>query len=331
MSLTVGCLGKIPYATRADAVGGKRRSTLQSTGLRPARKESRPCLETRPSRARRAFSERSMATRNPIGGIAVSEEAARRYWTLVDTSNGPEGCWTWMGPRHRTGVGRFWDGSAYVLAARVAYALGRQRDPGTLAVRRSCEAAGCLNPAHLYTRGDNHGTRRCITCAERKGVGEFYVRSDGSLLSECRPCSRRRSDAWVDPSPEQSRITAMENLRRSRRELPIRTMLCSAKQRAKAKGLPFAITADDVPIPSHCPVLGIPLRSRLGTGEKASGAWGNSPSLDRVVNERGYVPGNVIVVSWRANRIKVDATVEELEAVARFYRRLKDERQEPPE
>jgi hypothetical protein len=47
-----------------------------------------------------------------------------------------------------------------------------------------------------------------------------------------------------------------------------------------------------------------------------------SPELDRIVPSLGYVKGNVLVVSRRANRIKTDATVEELQQVASFYAAL---------
>jgi hypothetical protein len=46
--------------------------------------------------------------------------------------------------------------------------------------------------------------------------------------------------------------------------------------------------------------------------------------VDRLVNERGYVPGNITVMSFKANRIKNDSTAEELEAVARYVRSLHD-------
>lgn len=92
-------------------------------------------------------------------------------------------------------------------------------------------------------------------------------------------------------------------------------MLGNAKQRAARAGVPCTITADDIVVPSHCPVLGIPLYRRLGR----KGGCDNSPSLDRIYPEDGYVPGNVVVVSRRANRAKSDLTIEELTAVADFY------------
>jgi hypothetical protein len=46
----------------------------------------------------------------------------------------------------------------------------------------------------------------------------------------------------------------------------------------------------------------------------------NYPTLDRWDNAKGYVPGNVFVISWRANRIKWDCSLVELEAVAKYAR-----------
>jgi hypothetical protein len=48
----------------------------------------------------------------------------------------------------------------------------------------------------------------------------------------------------------------------------------------------------------------------------------DSATVDRIDSRLGYVPGNVIVVSCKANRIKNDATVEEMYRVAFFYAAL---------
>jgi hypothetical protein len=95
-------------------------------------------------------------------------------------------------------------------------------------------------------------------------------------------------------------------------------MLQNARVRARRAGVPFTITVNDIVIPTHCPILGIPLFPKQGRG-----GGENSPSLDRVHNSRGYVPGNVIVISNRANRLKSDATVEELRDIASFYATLR--------
>jgi len=90
------------------------------------------------------------------------------------------------------------------------------------------------------------------------------------------------------------------------RHIPAMTMWHSAKNRARKKEILFTITPDDIVVPTHCPVLGIP----IFIGEK--GRRDNSPSLDRIRPERGYVKDNIAIISMRANRIKNDATLEEI-------------------
>ena len=88
----------------------------------------------------------------------------------------------------------------------------------------------------------------------------------------------------------------------------------AAKTRAKRDGLPFDITYQDVIIPAHCPVLGIELEPCVGT----HGPSDNSPSIDKIIPELGYVKGNIQVISFRANTIKRDATAEELRKVLQY-------------
>jgi len=92
-------------------------------------------------------------------------------------------------------------------------------------------------------------------------------------------------------------------------------MLASAKWRARRDGVPFDLTLVDIKVLRRCPYLGIPIF--VGDGRPGD----NSPSLDRLDPELGYVRGNVIVVSFRANQIKSDASPDELERIARAVRR----------
>jgi hypothetical protein len=84
-------------------------------------------------------------------------------------------------------------------------------------------------------------------------------------------------------------------------------MLWDAKRRAKKAGLPFDIQFDDIVIPDVCPLLGIKIE-RGAVGQPVNG----SPSLDRIECSKGYVAGNVWVISHRANTLKSNATIEEL-------------------
>lgn len=82
----------------------------------------------------------------------------------------------------------------------------------------------------------------------------------------------------------------------------------SAYMRAKKHKLPFKIKCTDIPqIPSSCPLLKIPLRRGLGK------VCDNSPTLDQIIPGRGYVRGNIWIISFKANTIKSNALLSELE------------------
>lgn len=91
-----------------------------------------------------------------------------------------------------------------------------------------------------------------------------------------------------------------------------RRLLSFAKCRAKKFGIPFNLTIDDIEVPVMCPVLGVVLSVEIGKRSD------NAPSLDRLVPERGYIVGNIRVISWRANRLKGDATLEDLKSLVRY-------------
>jgi hypothetical protein len=90
-----------------------------------------------------------------------------------------------------------------------------------------------------------------------------------------------------------------------------------SKSRALAKGLEHTITVEDIHIPDKCPLLGIPIKDNTGNGK---GNCRDSPSLDRLDSDKGYTPDNIWVISNRANEIKSNATLEELEQIARGLR-----------
>ena len=92
---------------------------------------------------------------------------------------------------------------------------------------------------------------------------------------------------------------------RRRVHRPLSHLLIRARNRATAKGREFSITLSDLYIPEVCPLLGIPL-------SMTHPSLDHRPSLDRIDSNKGYIPGNVWVVSSRANRLKSDATADEL-------------------
>lgn len=89
-------------------------------------------------------------------------------------------------------------------------------------------------------------------------------------------------------------------------------MLIRSRARAKTRGIEHRITIDDVlavwPTDGRCPVLGIELERNLRSHHGAPG----SPSIDRIDNSKGYVVGNIHVISLQANSIKTDYTLAQL-------------------
>ena len=86
----------------------------------------------------------------------------------------------------------------------------------------------------------------------------------------------------------------------------------NAKQRAKRDNVPFNLTLQDLVdiATDECPIFHIPFVwgvSKLGRGKTKPGI----PTLDRILPELGYVKGNVAFLSYRANRIKDNGTMQE--------------------
>ncbi len=97
-----------------------------------------------------------------------------------------------------------------------------------------------------------------------------------------------------------------------RRKDPRKTMVDNARKRARDKGFPFDITFEDVIIPDVCPVLGIPLMVAIGT------PTASSPSLDKFIPSKGYVKGNIHVISHKANQMKSNASLQEVELLLQW-------------
>ncbi len=107
-----------------------------------------------------------------------------------------------------------------------------------------------------------------------------------------------------------TRVRAKENAWHENR--PFYNLVKLARVRAKEQGLVFDLDDRKIFRPSHCPVLGLEIDYSRGTKKRAQN---NSPSLDRIVPKNGYVLSNIRVISWRANNLRSDATVDELRKV----------------
>jgi hypothetical protein len=145
-------------------------------------------------------------------------------------------------------------------------------------------------------------SKKCTKCGESKLVEKFgsdKSKKDG-LHSHCKKCKAQ---------DQQRRINCNRG----------KNLLTVVKARAKKKGLDFNLEEEDIIIPAKCPVLGEPLKVNIG-GKCNSP---NSPTLDRIDNNKGYVKGNVQIISWRANKIKADASLEELLKIVAYMEKYK--------
>lgn len=153
----------------------------------------------------------------------------------------------------------------------------------------------------LRFHGTNHYRKRVFVCRCDCG-NEVLVAGRNLRSGNTKSCGCLKRDNQCNLQHGESRVG-----KRTTRY----GMWIHAKRRAKQKGLPFNLEVKDVPvIPDCCPVLGIPIRTATCRQND------NSPTLDRIIGQFGYVKGNVRIISWRANMLKRDATLEELRAVA---------------
>ena len=194
-------------------------------------------------------------------------------------------------------------------------------------------------------------TKICCQCGEEKPLEEFVKdnrRKDGhsTLCKECKRARDRERYAKIKNDPEfhakkleagakyrashqeQIREYSLEyNLRpdvverkaewnrETKRNRSIHTrlldMISRAKFRAIEKAVPFNLTIEDIEFVDTCPILNIPLNWEGGPRVK------NTPSLDRIIPEKGYVKGNVRIISNLANMMKSYASNEELQTFAK--------------
>lgn len=129
----------------------------------------------------------------------------------------------------------------------------------------------------------------------------------------------RQQTIFGTEDPPKTTTEMCDRMRQHRTKFPEYSMWDQAKRRSFRKGIDFTITIEDVVIPDVCPLLGLRLAIDVSSG--VQGPKNCSPTLDRIDNTKGYVPGNVRAISWRANLLKRDATLQELEFLVENLRR----------
>lgn len=135
--------------------------------------------------------------------------------------------------------------------------------------------------------------RECTKCGVWKRREDFHRHKScrGGMNTVCKVCRKPTSKRQYEGTSIEYRIWAR------------------AKSRARRKGLPFNIVVEDIVIPEVCPVLGTPMEV---------------PSIDQHDPGKGYVTGNVVIMSNRANTLKNNGTLEEFECLVKYLKETKN-------
>lgn len=136
------------------------------------------------------------------------------------------------------------------------------------------------------------GHRPCMKCKKMLSLTEFHKHSGcrGGYNSVCKECRK--------PLSAKNYLTHTTQYK----------LWYRAKRRATERNQEFLISLEDVIVPDVCPVFKTPFVE-------------NTPyaaSLDRKDSTKGYIKGNIQVISNRANIIKNDATLDELKALVQY-------------
>jgi len=206
-----------------------------------------------------------------------------RFWSKVEKT---EACWIWNGHAGVDGLGRF----------SVSY----RTDQGTLLYR----TVMCARYAFEQIKKRQPSTRLSYVCENRRCVriDDDHVRE---LVSLCHPDRPRGSNGICNAC----------YLKQRRLDNPVRYMINHLRGQAKVKGVHFDLDESDLLAVwvDTCPVFGMKLQFNRNRAD-------DSISVDRRDNTKGYIRGNVMVMSWKANRLKSDATIEDLDRLVRFMR-----------
>ncbi len=150
-------------------------------------------------------------------------------------------------------------------------------------------------------------------CEQCKEIHKLKARENRLIAKEnnlCICCYKR--------TPENGKSSCRICLDSHKRNNDIiKLLFITAKCRAKRLKREFNITIDDIIIPEECPILKIKMQKNHDQCQA------NSYSVDRIDSSKGYIKGNVQVISHRANQLKSNGTIEELELLLEYLKSLR--------
>lgn len=130
-----------------------------------------------------------------------------------------------------------------------------------------------------------------------------------------------KHNKWADKNKDHLSQYKRERQIKKGNENPIKLIYENIRHSAKRRKIYFNLSEDDIKkaFTTICPVFNIPLQ--FNTKEKKD----NSFSVDRIDNDKGYISGNIIIISWKANRLKYTSSLEDLEKMVTFLKYLKEQ------
>ena len=142
-------------------------------------------------------------------------------------------------------------------------------------------------------------SKKCNRCSLELEITEF-IRKYGGYGNVCINCQSNVNEVRKSV---KARNTADRFLNQA---------LSTIKLRSKKNGIEFDISLQDLVVPLKCPYLNITLTSIVGKGTVLS-----NMTIDMINKDKGYVKGNVQVISNLASKMKSVATQEELRVFAK--------------
>jgi hypothetical protein len=142
----------------------------------------------------------------------------------------------------------------------------------------------------------------------------------------CTKCGEVKPFSEFSKKEARCRVCSTEYKRRGRSEKPFHYLATDKRSASKRAGIPCNLTGEYLESiwTGFCPVFKTPLRKPYEGGRKEKISK-NTPSLDRLRPDMGYVKGNVMFISDFANTIKSTATAEEVQAVATWLQQTEEE------
>ena len=147
--------------------------------------------------------------------------------------------------------------------------------------------------------------RKCLNCNKQFEIGVHKQRQGTRRKEFCDECNailtnnqKRAIKASLFP---EYREKLLEQKRLETRRHKAKYMLNRVKRKAEKLGYEFNLELEDIIIPDKCPILEVPLV--MGTKDD----YEYSPSLDRIDNSKGYIKGNIQVISKKANSMETSA------------------------